>query len=111
MGFFTNMLKVARLPGVKHYILADFEGEVIIHNTKSYQEIGAMISRCGTQTSSLAKNRLKFIVFNRKSKNDLFIFPIGKYYLGVVKHKSADMADLTENVLGFLNGPDLKIPG
>ena len=104
MGFFKDMIRVARIDGVKQYILADGDGQVIIHNLKNYQRTGAMISFCGQQSFVLGKSRLKYLTFVRKNQNDLFIFPIGNYYLGVIKQKHIKTVQLTDNVLNFLNG-------
>lgn len=104
MGFLTAMIKVARLEGVDHYILADGKGEVIIHNLKDYQKMGQMISFCGNQAVSLGRNRLQFLTFKREYDNDLFIFPIGKYYLGVVKDTQVKADELTTTLLKFLDG-------
>ncbi len=104
MGFYKDMIGVARIGGVKHYILVDKEGQVIVHNFKDYQRTGAMIAFCGQQSFVLGKSRLKFLTFTRKSQNDLFIFPVGNYFLGVIKQNHIKTVELTDNVLSFLNG-------
>jgi len=103
MGFFKEMIHIARIEGVKHYILVDHNQQVIVHNLKDYRRIGAMICFCGLQSYALGKSRLKFLIFERKNHNDLFIFPVGNYYLGVIKHKTIGAVELTHNVLAFLN--------
>ncbi|MFH2090912.1 MAG: roadblock/LC7 domain-containing protein [Pseudomonadota bacterium] len=104
MGFFVDLIKISKIPGVDHYILVDLQGEVIAHNIKDYQQIGPMISFCGKQSFSIGKNRLKFLIFSRKSQKDLLIFPVGNYYLGVIKQNKIQAVELADNVLIFLTG-------
>ena len=102
MGFFIDLIKISKVKGVAHYIFVDTQGDVIAHNMKEYQKIGHMISFCGKQSFAIGKRRLKFLIFSRKNQKDLLIFPVGNYYLGVIKQKGIKTVELADNVLFFL---------
>lgn len=111
MGFFTDMIKVARLEGVDRYILVDENGEVIIHNMNAYQNIGALIAQCGKQSYPIGKHRIRFLTFKRTYRNDLFIFPIGNYYLGVIKDTQIPAAELAGTILNFIDSLEKRPSG
>ncbi|MFH2058642.1 MAG: roadblock/LC7 domain-containing protein [Pseudomonadota bacterium] len=101
MGFFIDLLKISKINGVAHYIFVDTQGDVIAHNMIDYQKIGPMISFCGNQSFAIGKRRLKFLIFSRKNQKDLLIFPVGNYYLGVIKQKEIKTVEIADNVLIF----------
>lgn len=108
MGFIKHILLVTKIQGVANYIFVDNQGNVIVHNLKDYEQTGKIIAFCGKNALSIGKSRLKYLAFPRKSKEDLFIFPVGKYYLGVIKQKNTTTVKLTNNILDFLNSLPIK---
>ena len=108
MGVLKHFLQVPKIKGVARYILADRNGEVVIHNMKGYKNKGSLISFCTEQAWSIGRGKVHYLVFTRRSGEDLFIFPVGNYSLGVVKEKDIQTVELISSVLEFLNGLDIK---
>ena len=41
--------------------------------------------------------------FSRETGQDLFIFPVGNYYLGVIKQENMETGELAERIIEFIN--------
>ncbi len=103
MNGLKDIINIAGVTGVDRYILVDRQNNVVAHNLKNYRKAGAMVSFCGRQSAAIGKKRLDYLIFNRKNQKDLFIFPVGNYYLGVIKQKHIKTIELANNVRFFLN--------
>ena len=94
--------KVANLEGVDQYILVDHKQNIITHDIKNPDKIANMITACGKNSSAIAKTQLKYLIFSRNCKQNFFIFPVGNYYLGVIKSKNIESITLANNIDNFL---------
>jgi len=61
-----------------------------------------IISVCGSNSYAIGKKRFKYLSFSRKNHDTFFIFPVGNYYLGVIKQNHISDALLAQNVIQFL---------
>ena len=95
--------QIARLSGVDQYILVDRQGKIAAHDIKNPERAARMVLTCGQNSSIIGKTRFKQIMFSRQNQKNIFIFPVGKYYLGVVKQKQIDNITLADNVGNFLD--------
>ena len=93
---------IANLRGVDQYILVHQNGKIADHNLPDPETIAGMIVSCGNTSYAIGKTRFQYLVFPRKSQRDIFIFPVGKYYLGVIKQKETDRFVLANNVINYL---------
>ena len=97
-----HFMKISQVSGVDRYLFADPDGRVIAHNFKTYQSAGRMVALCAKNAQAIAGQRLEYLVFKRQNNQDLLIFPVGKYYLGVIKQSDIPDGEVTGNILAFI---------
>ena len=100
MDWFSD---IGRIKGVDQYVLVDGRANIMIHDMTEFETVAKVVWSCGRNLSVLGKNKFKYAVFLRKNKNDFLIFPVGKYYLGVVERKGCVTAEVADAVMDFLN--------
>lgn len=96
---FKSILKVQ---GVDQYILVDKTGKIFVHSISEPEKMAEIVSQCGLHASAIGKTDFRYLVCLRSNPNSFFIFPVGKYYLGVIKQATVSNALLTKNILRFL---------
>lgn len=96
---------VKRIDGVGGYILLDSKGKIIAHDEdmKAPGKLSKMVYSCGRRLSSVGKKYLKYASFSRAKNRDILIFPVGNYYLGVVKETGIVDFEAAGAVMEFLN--------
>ena len=94
---------IGRIKGVDQYVLVDNRGNIMIHDMTEFENVAEVVWSCGRSLSVLGKKKFKYAVFLRKNKNDFLIFPVGRYYLGVVERKGCVTAEVADAVMDFLN--------
>jgi len=96
---------VKRIEGVDGYILLDGQGKVIACNDdmKAPETFSKMVYACGRSLSSVGKKYFKYASFSRAHNQDILIFPVGNYYLGVVKQAGIRNFKTARAVREFLN--------
>ena len=104
MATLKDFMKISKLPGVDQYILVDRKTKVVAHDIKDPQKIAGMIFSCGQNCFAIGKTQFKYLIFSRKNQKNIFIFPVGNYYLGVVKLKNIDNFVIADNIIKFLKG-------
>lgn len=96
---FPSILKV---PGVDQYILVDKDAKIFSQAITKPMKMARIVSFCGLHSQAIGKTNFRYLVFSRETRDHFFIFPVGKYYLGVIKHKDISNAVLVENILQFI---------
>nr|NJM01272.1 roadblock/LC7 domain-containing protein [Desulfobacula sp.] len=96
---FTAILKV---PGVDQYLLADRDAKILSQRIAEPEKMARIVSFCGLRASAIGKTNFRYLAVSRETRDHFFIFPVGKYYLGVIKQKDISNAVLVENILQFL---------
>jgi len=96
---------VRRIDGVSGYILLNSKGEVLVHDDemKSPDKLSKMVYSCGRTLLLLGKNYLKYASFTRKQNKNILLFPVGNYYLGVLKQPGIRNSETAGAVIKFLN--------
>ncbi len=94
--------RISELSGVDQYVLVDSQARVIRHAMTDPEEMAEMVSTCGRCALAVGRARFRHLIFSRTRRNDFFIFPVGKYYLGVLKEKSVSPTELLERVTEFI---------
>jgi hypothetical protein len=97
-------LQIAAVTGVDQYIVVDHKGQIVVHDITDPERLAGMVFSCGRNAYAIGKTQLKYVLFPRKNQKNFFIFPVGNYYLGVIKEHSIDNLVLIDNVATFLNG-------
>lgn len=96
---FASILKV---PGVDQYILVDRDAKIASLSITDPMKMAEFVSFCGLNSQAIGKTNFRYLVFSRENQDHFFIFPVGKYYLGVIKQKDISNAVLVENILQFI---------
>ncbi len=103
MVTFEDIYKIRNVEGVEQYLLVDADGLIKHNHFDSPEKMAQVLFASMKYALSIAKNRFKYIKFARKNNDNLYIFPIGKYCLGVVKQKTINDAAFQDNMIAFLN--------
>lgn len=106
MASANDFNRLAQIGGVAHYILVRGDGRVVSENMDDAASLGPIIAAGGTQCDSLAAdmggNRYIHLCIERESGNDLLVFSLGRYYLGILKHADSPRQEIIDNVIYFL---------
>ncbi len=98
-----DILQIRDIQGVDEYILVNHKGQVMAHDIEQPEQVAKMVLVCAQNSWAIAKTRLKYTIFSRKSKKDILIFPVGNFNLGVVKHQTMNDMIFASKVIQFLN--------
>lgn len=99
-----DIVKIADVPGVAGYILVSPDGKSAAHNAVIDPEtLAHIISACIQNTLSFAGSGLNFICFSRKNNQSMYLFPVGRYCLGVIKETQAQHHAFIKQIIEFLN--------
>jgi len=110
MSSAKDFTRLEQINGIARYILTRLDGQMISQNndggTEDAPPLAAFIAKCGVQcdamSSDMSGNRYIHLSIERESGNDLLIFSLGKFYLGVFKHADSDRQEVIDNVIYFL---------
>ncbi|WDP92977.1 MAG: roadblock/LC7 domain-containing protein [Desulfobacter sp.] len=96
---------VKRINGVDGYILLDGKGNILAHNDdmKAPEKLSRMVYFCGRKLSVIGKKYFKYASFSRQNNRNVLIFPVGNYYLGVIKQTGIRNFRAASAVMEFLD--------
>ncbi|MCF6246354.1 MAG: roadblock/LC7 domain-containing protein [Desulfobacula sp.] len=97
-----NLKKIETLEGVEQYIVTDHDGSIIAKKANTPDTMARIVCLCGKSFHAIGKSNFKHAVFSRKNKKNLFVFPVGKYYLGVIKQKEIENFIMIDAIVNFL---------
>lgn len=99
-----SLLKhIQDLKQVSQLILIDQEAGILFEKIENPKKMADMILKSSRYCQAIGKDRLSYLLFSRKNKKNLFIFPIANYYLGVIKNKDTNDRVLANNILNKIN--------
>lgn len=93
---------VGRLKGVEEFVWVDRHGRILAHDTRAPEQLSKLVVACSRSLVALGRDKLKYACFSRACRNNVLIFPVGNYYLGVVKQKRIKNSEAASAVLEFL---------
>ncbi len=106
MATTKDFSKLADIEGVASYILVRDDGYVVSENYEDAVAISSAIVTTGKYCDSLAEDladrRYMFCSIERSSGNNIIVFSLGRYYLGIIKHPSIDAQVLSDTIINFL---------
>lgn len=106
MASAKDFARLAQINGVAHYILVQGDGQVVSQNMEDAENLGLIIAGGGTKCDALAAdmggNRFIHLSIERESGNDLLVFSLGSYYLGILKHAESPRQEVIDKVIYFL---------
>ena len=98
----NKFMQISKISGVDQYILVDQKGKITAHDIKDTEKTAKMVFSCGQNSFGINKDKSPYLIFPRENKKKIYIFPVGNYYLGVVKSKLIDNLTFVDNIVSFL---------
>ncbi len=106
MATTKDFSKLSDIEGVANYILVRNDGYVVSEN---YDEAVALSSSivttgklCDSLVDDLAGRRYIYCCIDRTSGDNLLVFSLGRYFLGIIKHPTAEPQVLADLIIAFL---------
>lgn len=106
MATAKDFSRLGDIEGVAKYILVRNDGYVVSDN---YNEAVALSSTivttgkyCDSLTDDLDGKRYIYCCVERTSGDNVLVFSLGRYYLGIIKHADTDPQKLADTIIGFL---------
>jgi len=106
MATAKDFSRLGDIEGVSQYILVRNDGYVISENYEEAFALSSAIVTSGKYCDSLADDlegrRYIYCCIERNSGNNVLVFSLGRYYLGIIKHSDTDPQQLADTIIGFL---------
>lgn len=107
MATIKEFAEIAEISGVKNYILVKNNGSIAARQIEEPDRIARVVLRCGKNSDAIGVPRFRYLMLARNNRENFIIFPVGNYYLGVIKEKNIDSMALVNSVLEFID----NLPG
>ncbi len=96
------------IEGVQSCMLMRKDGQLLHHNFEDPDTVSSLmiIAAMGAEgiKDKAGLSYFRHLVFARAGRNNLFVFPLGRYFLGIVQQPDASSKALTESLMAFLAG-------
>ena len=106
MATAKDFLKLGDIDGVLRYILLRSDGSLISGNFEDPDAVSQAIvsvgQLCDSFSEDLSNRHYLHLCAEQTNGENIFIFPLGAFYLGIIKQTDTDPAVLCESVLSFL---------
>ena len=89
---------IESISGIDQFVLINHEGEIRQKSSNVIPVLADIVMKSAGNINALSSTGFRYIVFSRKDKKDLIIFPIGKHYLGMIKQESANTFALIDEI-------------
>ncbi len=106
MATAKDFSRLGDIEGISRYILVRNDGYVI---SKNYDDAVALSSaivtsgkNCDSLYDDLDGRRYIYCCVERSSGDNILVFSLGRYYLGIIKHSDTDPQQLADTIIGFL---------
>lgn len=104
--------RLSQIGGIKHFVLARNDGVIVSHNHPAPDDLASLTALCGMYALQvkdiLEFCRFEYMCMNRSNHEDFLIFPLDRYFLGVVHHSGISQNGLVEKLTRFLQSLLLK---
>lgn len=94
--------RLMSIEGVEQIILTRNDGHVITHNVRDPDELSALAILSGITAAGVSKSMgfspMNFLMTTRRSAGPFLVFPVDKYYLGVIQHPDATQQEMIEEI-------------
>jgi len=106
MATAKDFSRLGDIDGVSSYILVRNDGYVVSENYEEAVALSSAIVTSGEYCDSLAEDlsgrNYIYCCVERDSGNDVLVFSLGKYYLGIIKHADTIPNHLADTIIAFL---------
>jgi len=98
--------RIEQFKGVSNYIVARNDGQIIIHNLGNPEKLTSLVTFGGLNAQSIQKtlgfSEFGYLIFIRPQNQNLIIFSLDKYYLGIVQKVDSNQTQLIDEISRFL---------
>lgn len=98
--------RMKAIAGVRDFLLVRKDGRVITHSLDDADELAALATLCGLQAESIAQalgfSPMERLVMRRENGENVALFRLDKYFVGVIQNADCPLEDVTERVTRFL---------
>jgi len=106
MATTKDFARLGDIEGVANYILVRNDGYVVSDNYPDAVTLSSSIVTTGKSCDSLADDlsgrRYIYCCVERKSGDNILVFLLGRYYLGIIKHPATEPQVLADSIIAFL---------
>ena len=98
--------RIAQIKGVGNYIVSRNDGQIIIHNLENPEKVASLVTFGGFNVQTIQKtlgfSQFGYLIFIRPQNQNLIIFSLDKYYLGILQKIDSNQTQLIDEVSRFL---------
>lgn len=106
MASVKDFARIGNIEGVNNYVLVRNDGFVVSENYEDAISLTSAIvtsgKYCDSLTDDLEFGRYLYCCIERLSGENVLIFSLGRYYLGIIKHADTDPQRLADAVMAFI---------
>lgn len=106
MPTIIDFAKIAKIDGVKNFILIRKDGQVMTHNMEKPESLSPFIVLCGLNADAigviLSLQQMTNITISRENREHLHIFPAGNYFAAVFQKSDAYPPDVVKSISKFI---------
>lgn len=106
MASTSDFSKLKDIEGVGQYILVRNDGHIVTHNTSNAVELSSTIVMSGQNCKNLENfldcGQCMYLCIERNNGNNLLVFPLGKYFLGIVEESDSDTKTTVDSIINYL---------
>jgi len=106
MASVSDFKKLGDINGVAQYILVRNDGHVVTHNTSNAVEFSSTIVMSGRNCKNLEQfldsGNCVYLCVERQDGNNLLVFTLGKYFLGVIEKPDSDTKTTVNSIISYL---------
>lgn len=102
---FANL--ILQINGILNYIIVRKDGHILSHNCKNPKILSPFIIFSGLSCDVVIKPAMgltyfKYLIYTCNNNEKLLIFPMEKYFIGILHHMDAYTPDIVEEVTELL---------
>ena len=98
--------QISEIKGIDQFALVRNDGHIVTHNMLDPDKFASMVTFCGGNAISLRKSlgvsHLKQIIYSRPQNQNIIIFQLYKYFLGVQQTGDTDQDVVIHEVSSLL---------
>ncbi len=98
--------RIEQIKGVHNFIVARNDGQVITHNLDEPERLTSLVTFGGFNAQAIQKalgfSQFGYLIYIRPHNQNLIIFSLDKYYLGILQKINSNQTELIAEVSRFL---------
>ncbi len=106
MATTKDFSRLADIEGVSNYMLIRNDGYVVSENYEDAVILSSSIvttaKLCESLEDDLQGRKYIYCCIERQSGDNILVFSLGRYYLGIIKHPASDPQTVADSTISFL---------